>query len=98
MARKAALPIRKTPSGTYAFDLPQDLSPTGSRQRRTFRTKREADFARSKILEQHRLHGVESLSIPASLAQEAVKAAALLDISASTIYRKRQAWEEAQQA
>ena len=76
--RPARIPIRKTPSGQFSFDVPPRLSPTGKRQRRTFSTKREAELRRRQTLEASRLYGETSRQLTAAEAEDAGKALELL--------------------
>lgn len=75
----ARLPIRKTPSGKWCYDLPPSMSETGRRQRKTFSSKEKARLSRDADLRRHNLYGIEAHSISASLSQDASKAAKVLE-------------------
>lgn len=79
MPKQTKLPVTQTTSGKWRYDLPPSISPTGKRQRKTFKTQELAKLSRVADLERHHLYGIEGHSISASLAQDAAKAAKILD-------------------
>lgn len=78
MSKPARLPIRKSASGRWCYDLPASLSDTGKRQRKTFKTQKVAQQARDADLKRNDLYGAQGRMITASLAQDAIKASELL--------------------
>lgn len=94
MAKIPKLPISRNEIGTWRYDLPAAMSPTGKRQRRTFLTKGQAEMARQKDLERHRLYGIEGHALPASLATQAAKAAELLEPTGASLLEAARAYLE----
>ncbi len=78
MSKPARLPIRKSPSGRWSYDLPAGISETGGRQRKTFKTRKLAELSREADLKRNSLYGAEGRMLTASLAQDAAKAIELL--------------------
>ena len=86
MSRPSRCPLRKSPSGRWSYDLPPSLSETGRRQRKTFKTRKLAELSREADFKRNHLYGMEGRMIPASLAQDAVKASELLATFDVTLY------------
>lgn len=78
MPRIAKLPLRKTDSGRWCYDLPPVFSETGKRQRKTFKNKKLAELARTADLEAHKLYGTERAILNAAQTLDAKKALELL--------------------
>jgi integrase len=93
MARPVKLPITRTPSGNWSYELPAKLSPTGKRQLKTFKTKLLADIARDGELERHKLYGIEGHAIDASLAIDAAKAYDIIKDCNTTLYAVALEWK-----
>lgn len=79
MPRTTKLPISQTSTGSWRYDLPAPLSPTGKRQRKTFETKMLAEISRQADLERNRIYGTEAYMLKASQAADAVKAIEILE-------------------
>ncbi len=94
MPRTPKLPIVKTVSGKWRYDLPPSMAQSGRRQRKTFDTKKQAELSRLKDMERQKLHGVEGFSIPSSLATQAVKAVDILKPTGATIVEAATAYLE----
>jgi hypothetical protein len=90
MSKPARLPIRKSASGRWCYDLPPGLSETGRRQRKTFKSQTKAKQAREADLKRNDLYGAEGRMITASLAQDAVKASKLLAAYDVSLYEVAQ--------
>ena len=77
MPKKPAFNYRKTPSG-WKVEIPERLSPSGKRQRVFFPTRDEAKEYAAELRESYDEHGVNASVIAPSLADEAVRAEAML--------------------
>jgi len=85
MPRTPNLPISPTSSGKWKYDLPDTLSPTGKRQRKTFATKKLAEISRQADLERHKLYGIEGHTLKASQATDAARALEVLEPYEATL-------------
>ena len=78
MARKPKFNHVKTKTGGWMVSIPPRISETGKRERCYFKTRDKArDFA-SELQEKAKKHGENATAIRPSLAEDAVKAAAVL--------------------
>ena len=73
------MPIRRTESGSWVYDLPPVMSSTGKRERRFFPTKGKAEADRLADLERFRLYGTEGRSVHPSEAKDAERAKEVLN-------------------
>ena len=65
--------------------MPDSLSPTGKRQRKTFETKKLAEISKQADLERHKLYGMEGHILKASHAADAAKAIEILEPYEATL-------------
>jgi len=78
MARKPSFQYKKTPSG-WKVEIPERLSPTGSRQRVFFETRDGAKNYAANLRTEYEDHGTKASAISPSLADEAQRAIELLE-------------------
>jgi integrase len=78
MARKPSFKITKTDSG-WKVEIPARLSPSGKRQRVFFTTRDKAKNFVAEMRSDYEAHGTKASVISPSLADEATRAAALLE-------------------
>ncbi len=78
MAKKPSITIFKH-GDRYVLNIPAAISPQGKRQRLFFETKRKAEMHREGLSRQYADYGRESLAIKPALAEDATKAAAILE-------------------
>lgn len=78
MPRKPSFKYTHTPSG-WKVEIPDRLSPTGKRQRAFFATRDEAKGYAADLRSDYEDHGTKASVIRPSLADEATRAAALLE-------------------
>jgi len=95
MPRHISLTPKKDAAGKWQLNIPADVSPNGKRQRKTFETKRAADMEAERLKGMAKHWGSESTRIPASLADDAAKAAAILQPYGITLSASAAAWVEA---
>ena len=72
-------------AGKWRLNVPESVSPTGSRQRLFFPTKREAVLEAERLRSISKLHGTEATRLPASQADDAARALDLLHKSGNHI-------------
>jgi integrase len=78
MPRKPSFKFTNTTSG-WKVEIPERLSPTGKRQRVFFPTRDEAKKYAAELRSDYEAHGTKASVISPSLADEATRAAALLE-------------------
>lgn len=78
MPRKPSFKFTKTTSG-WKVEISERLSPTGKRQRIFFPTRDEAKNFASELRSDYEAHGTKASAISPSLADEAIRASALLE-------------------
>ncbi len=78
MPRKAEITIYRD-GKRYVVNIPAGLSPTGKRQRLFFATKRMAEMKKESLRRKAYEYGKSGMAIKASLAEDATRAAAILE-------------------
>ena len=97
MARKAKLEPKKTDSG-WMLNIPAKLSNSGKRERHFFKTRAEAKTAADKLKSERDEFGHQALAISPSLAEQAHKAASMLEPFGVTIIEAAQAYVSREEA
>lgn len=78
MPRKPSFTYKKTPDG-WKVEIPMSLSETGKRERAFFKTRDEARDYAQKLEKAYKKQGRNAVAIKPSLAEEAVRAASILE-------------------
>jgi integrase len=78
MGQRLKMTIRRSQNGSFYFDVYGRYTPTGKATRKTFKTRREAEAARSEILNRVRDEGMEAATLPSMIARDAQEALGLL--------------------